>query len=84
MRYNIKRLFREHEEYKRQFEVLRKMPDPTHQPYISEKNRLSHAMSLCRQYIGHEVVERLREGKELDIDILEDWEGTSSPYLPQL
>ncbi len=71
MRYNIKRLVREHEEYRRQRDIVKAVYDKAMQdgrPYdeyghhSTELNRLSHVMSLVRQYIGKEVVERAREG----------------------
>lgn len=70
MRYSIKRLFREHEEHKAAFDKLQnayKEGEAAGLPYneyaknTTEMNRLRHAMSLCRQFIGQEVVARLKE-----------------------
>lgn len=69
MRYNIKRLVKEHESYKLQLdELLKQYNDGKDKglPYLeyskntSEINRLRHAMSLCRQYIGQEIIARVR------------------------
>lgn len=74
MRYSIKRLYREHEEHKRAFDKLQEaykegekagLPYNVYGNHTGEINRLRHAMSLCRQFIGQEVVARLRENENL-------------------
>lgn len=71
MRYNIKRLFREHEDYTSDLKALKEkyqqgknagLPYDEYSKDTQEINRLRHASSLVRQYIGQEVIERLRTG----------------------
>lgn len=73
MRYNIKRLFREHEMAKAEFDKVKQLYldavqyGKEAQGYSSELNRLRHAMSLCRQFMGKEIVQQMREGKGLEM-----------------
>lgn len=77
MRYNIKRLFKEHEEKKAEFDrikakyldAVRYGEDDT--GYTQELNRLRHSMSLDRQFIGQEVVARWRGGRNLNTEVAE-------------
>lgn len=70
MRYNIKRLFNEIVMYERQMELLKNAP---HASSIDERefNRLNHATSLCKKYIGEEVIARWKEGKNLNVEVEE-------------
>lgn len=78
MRYNIKRLFREHETYAKQLDeaieeyATGRAEGLTYREYsknVPEINRLRHVMSQVRQYIGQEVVARLREGRDLNVEV---------------
>lgn len=84
MRYNIKRLYKEYEEYKKTFDKLQalyKEGEKLGKDYkeysqnTSELNRLRHAMSLCRQNIGQEVVTRLTNNEDLEDSKPEKYQG---------
>lgn len=81
MRYNIKRLFKEITVYEKQIKSLRDAPHATAID-AQEYNRLKHASSLCKKYIGEEVVTRLNAGEKLDFEKdTQDWENSLDEFL---
>ena len=77
MRYNIKRLFNEivthQKDLKRFKELYAASPDYgeigcSRSDLSSQINSKNHAISLCKKFIGDEVVTRWKEGTNLNVE----------------
>lgn len=86
MRYNIKRLFNEISTHEQHIKSLKSHYEKEKSASLKQDlsyalNQQRHAKSLCVNYIGREVVERLKEGSRLDEDKMEDWEKEPVPQM---